>query len=320
MSMMPSKAAALSLLGQAVLIGSLSGQERPAPDHGFVLAESEVIDEPNAGTLFRYRRPDGVGADVFVFPLPPVRANCDADCADGVVKENSEAFVNSIPELMKRGFYDTLWVVRTKSRKPPKGSWLDRGRLTIFRGERHRAPIESYRWLFLGQETLVEIRVTISPGAIEPAVLEQFVDAVLLSLPPHYNCPDGLGTDRPDVSFISVDVPMQSLRPMVDSVLTSLGFTFEFRSVTEGLWRATPRTTWPAGSNVARMSEPLHPAIEVAAITYVGEGGGFVGVVARPVCRSGEPGDNAYRASIGLAVAVQSSVRGAIVRALGLLE
>jgi hypothetical protein len=122
------------------------------------------------------------------------------------------------------------------------------------------------------------------------------------------------------VSFIPVEIPMQSLRQIVDSVLTAFGFTFDYRSVPEGRWRTTPRTTWPTGSTVAGMAEPLRPAIEVSAFAYVGQGSGFVGVVARPVCRLGERGDPAYRAGMALAITVQGSVRAAIVRALGILE
>jgi hypothetical protein len=135
-------------------------------------------------------------------------------------------------------------VARESDRKPPKQSWLRKGRYGRLVGTRNDRPVESHYFVFAGQETFIKVRSTFVPGALDPKALEIFVDDLLASVTPHYECPGVTLTRDPSVLylpiFIPIEAPMQSLPRLVDSILTGMGYGFDFRWIDEGRWRTLP--------------------------------------------------------------------------------
>ncbi len=279
-----SRASAVAAALHLFLAAGLAAQTSPASNAGFMLVEQAPVAGANAGTMYRYQRPDGVGVELFVTPLPPSLDPCVAACATRAVELISSQLVRELLIVRARGPSDSVRRAGSTAVAPPEGSWLERGRLTAMREYRDGRAADSYLWLFLGQETLVQVRGASPAGRIDFATLGRFVDTLLLTVPPTYDCSDGVATDSTILTVYSTEGPRPRLSRIVDSTLGALGYQFAYHSESRGLWRTVPRSVWPAGSELAQAVGDHRPGIELVATTAADSGSSVIALSARAVC------------------------------------
>lgn len=310
----------VSLASLFVGVSTVAAQSPAPADHGFVLAERATLAEPNAGTVYRYQRPDGVEVDLFVTPLPPSLQPCVAACADRAVESLSSQFARAIMGGDTTGIADTVRFAGSAGRAPPEGSWLQRGRLTAFRHGSGVGSRESYLWVFVGEETVVQVRGARPAGLIGFTALNGVVEDLVLALPSHYECPGAVSGDSARIVLIPLGFPMRRLAFLVDSTLSALGYTFDFRNPAKGLWRTTPRLAWPSGSMLEGAAEGIRPGIELVAIVAADSSQSLLALSSRPVCRVGAADGRPEHQGRDLARAVLASVESAMLNAIGIIQ
>ena len=209
-TMMISPAPSCSLAAWQRWAGSaLSAQGAEADNFGFLLAERTPLGGANAGVMYRYQRVDGVGVDLFVTPLPPSLDPCREACADSALAILSAEFTQAVVDA---GAPDSLRLAGSTVVAPPEGSWLEGGR-----SHGHPCPCGQHRGRFL---SLALPRAgDAGPGAwpapggrnrlrdAEPAV-----SALVASVPPTYDCPDGLSNVSAQMKLVPLDFQMTRLR------------------------------------------------------------------------------------------------------------
>ena len=279
-----------------LLPGGLEAQTAAAEGSDIALVERAQLPGPNAGIVQRYRRADGAEVLLFVTPLPPSLDPCVAACADRAVDTLSATFAQALINESRRPSRDKLTLAGSTVATPPPGSWLERGRLTALRSTHDGHIVDSYLWLFLGRETLVQVRGADPAGSIDFATLDRLVSTLVLAVPPPYDCPDSVSSDSALVTVWPMDVPVRRLPFLVDSTLAAQEYHFAYRSEDAGLWRTAPRFFWPQGSALAQASEGIRPGIELVVMTAVGDDGSLVAISSRPVCQlpgtGGRPGQD----------------------------
>jgi len=309
----------LVMVGCLAMVGgsALPAQEAQADNFGFVLAERTPLGGANAGVMYRYQRADGVGVDLFVTPLPPSLDPCREVCADSALAILSAELAQDVVDA---GEEDSMRLAGSTVVAPPQGSWLDRGRLTAIRVSADGTEVDSYLWLFLGQETLVQVRGPHPAGGITFASLTRVVHTLVASIPPTYDCPDGLSDVPAQVRLVPLDLQMTRLPGLVDSTLTALGYSFVYRNARQGLWRTAPRYTWPDSSAVARAAQWGRPGIELVAVVALDEGHSLIAMSARPVCRVPPISRQSAGAPAALAETALTDALNSILDGIGLLR
>ncbi|MEZ4413772.1 MAG: hypothetical protein R2910_12360 [Gemmatimonadales bacterium] len=300
-----------------LLPGGLEAQTATAGSSEFVLVERARLPEANAGIVQRYQRADGAEVLLFVTPLPPSLDPCVDACAERAVDTLSANFAQALIDESRRPGHDKLTIAGSTVVAPPPTSWLERGRLTALRRLHDGHLVDSYLWLFLGRETLVQVRGAEPAGSIDFATLERLVSTLVLTIPPPYDCPDGVISDSALVAVWPMYVPMHRLPFLVDSTLAAREYHFAYRSEDAGLWRTTPRFAWPSGSALALASEDVRPGIELVVMTAVGDNASLVAISSRPVCQLPETGGRTGEDVMRLARQAMVDTLDAILDAVG---
>jgi hypothetical protein len=314
------RAAAIAVGLRLLLPGGLEAQTAAAGGSDVALVERARLPGPNAGIVQRYRRADGAEVMLFVTPLPPSLDPCVGACAERAVDTLSAYFARALINESRRPSRDKLTLAGTMVATPPPTSWLERGRLTALRSTHDGHIVDSYLWLFLGRETLVQVRGAEPAGSIDFATLERLVSTLVLAVPPPYDCPDGVSTDSALVTMWPMDVPVHRLPFLVDSTLAAREYHFAYRSEEAGLWRTAPRFFWPKGSALAQASEELRPGIELVVMTAVGDDGSLVAISSRAVCRLPETSGRTGQSVTHLARQAMEDTLDAILDAVGAVQ
>jgi hypothetical protein len=301
-----------------LLFGGLEAQTAATGASAFVLVERAELRQPNAGTLYRYWGADSAEVLLFVTPLPPSLDPCIEDCAERAVEVLSNKFAQAVVRDRRRHSSARVRVAGSTVVAPPPGSWLEQGRLIALRTVRDNQTLDSYLWLFLGRETLVQVRGADPAGSNDFATLERLVSTLVLGIPPPYSCPDGISTDTALVTLFPMDVTLHKLAFRVDSALAALEYHFAFRSEAAGLWRTAPRFSWPQGSELADASLNIRPGIELVVMTGVDEEGSLLAISSRALCRMPDTPLGLDEAVTNLAQQAMHEALDAILQAVGL--
>ena len=84
--------------------------------------------DPRLGVLVRYQRPDSLRVDVFAYPGPDLATRCPLACAREVLDRDFKEFVAAFPEMIKRQYVDTIYVVSDTTLSPAAGDAWQLGR------------------------------------------------------------------------------------------------------------------------------------------------------------------------------------------------
>ena len=161
----------------------------------FVRTEMKQLANPAEGYVVRYRRVDGLAADVFVYPGPDFASNCDLACARNVMEREGGSLVASFPEIIRRKYIDTVGTVHDSAVTPASSEHWRLGRHIQFETRIHGEPRWSDMFLFYAPGLRIKVRATYVPGELQRANIAEFaraaVDAITGGTVAHE-------TDRPD--------------------------------------------------------------------------------------------------------------------------
>jgi hypothetical protein len=220
---------------------------RPPPAVGeFRLTGHEVLQQAGAGAQMRYeRRGQPAWIDVYVYPVA-VEPGCTAGCDSLAVRRESDDFAGMIPELLRRGYYDSLRVASDARLSLGAPSRPLYARHLVLRGGREGRAVTSQFYLVAGGNVLVKVRATYPPdpsmdGALE-AFARGFVEAALGSVTA---CAGGPPQGEGITLTAELPLPLDSARAHVQPALERLGYTVQAGTPAD-TWVTQPLREWPA--------------------------------------------------------------------------
>ncbi|HEX6040554.1 hypothetical protein [Longimicrobium sp.] len=152
----------------------------------FAFAGREDYEDPRLGSSVRYaRESDGLFFDVYVYPGPPADERCPQACAEDWVREEAQGFIDSGPELIRRGHFRRMNVKRNEPIPVTDGAGYRAGREIVMEVEREDAPgtpMESRYILFSYPGFLVKVRGTYPPSDKAEGTVRAFVSEMLVKL------------------------------------------------------------------------------------------------------------------------------------------
>jgi hypothetical protein len=268
---------------------------------GFRMMGHEVL-APGAGARLRYQRPgDDDWIDVYVYP-----AGADSGCAracDSVAMEREVAdFAPMIPELVSRGYYDSLRVAADDRVSLAAGGRTLRGHHLHLQGGRGGRRVTSQFYLVGAGDVLVKVRATYAPDASMDSAVEAFTVAFVPALRLGGNCPGG----QPQGNGISMrgtlETQLSAVRARVPEALGRLGYQLE-PDTGPDTWVTLPVRAWPDRELWGMMKASPHPGVQIQ--VRAGDQGGKteLTVSARPLC--GVPEHRDVESSVALIAAME---------------
>jgi hypothetical protein len=258
----------------------------------FALVDTSTFDFPNGGIMYRYRDSAGFQPDVFRYPVASGTGPCTGACLIDASASEVATYRRSIPELVRRGYVDSVQFVNDEPVMPERGSWLTPGRHARFRVFRDGREYESHIVILAGQELFLKVRASFTPGSVSPGHLQQFIMQLLAAAPPEYRCPEGLSTSDGMVMSTVLPAATHDLPPRIDSALAEEGFAVEYRAVdeTDGRWRTAPRFSWPPDSPGATLAGESKPGLILYVASQVRGDSVYFQVDGHSLCASGGKG------------------------------
>jgi hypothetical protein len=215
------------------------------------------------GSHTRYRAPDGVELDIFVYPIPWPDALCASTCAADWVAEEARAFAAEAPsELVRLGYFPSM-VLETDSMLAFADSTISTGRHLMFvvtdaEGRRGRSDYlltshHGYR---------IKLRLTDFEGRTDSLTALEFFRALLAQIEPPYVCALGPAKAVPGLGIESIlDHEFSTVAVAVDSLMRTRKWELKFADT--GVWTTVPQFTWPANSESESWHGDVHPGYQV---------------------------------------------------------
>ncbi|HEX5725025.1 MAG TPA: hypothetical protein VFX98_06140 [Longimicrobiaceae bacterium] len=283
----PSRPCRVVLLALALAAGGapLAGQTAfttPNVVGEFRATGSEDL-KPGQVTRYTRGRDRDFYVDVYVYPFQP-DSGCAAGCDSVAVRKEADDFVNLIPQLLERRYYDSLRVVSDEAIELPSGSGVLRGRyLRLTGGMRGRA-VTSHYYLLGAGDLLVKARATVPPDSAGDAAVDAFVRG-FAARARSTTCTDGPSNSDGTTLQIRLDVPAAELAPRVEEALRRLGYD-PFPLDEPNTWGTVVVVEWPEREPWQKAREGTHPGVELRAQVKDARGGrSELFVSARASCR-----------------------------------
>lgn len=152
----------------------------------FRLLGRQDYEDRRLGTSLRYgRQSDDMYFDVYVYPGVPANSTCPVACAEERVANEVNGFVDGFQDLIDRGQYRRMEVVRNEALAVPAGAAWRAGRelvMEVVRGQGPDTPLESRFILYAFPGFMVKVRATNPPSAAVSGTVQQFVADLLEQL------------------------------------------------------------------------------------------------------------------------------------------
>lgn len=219
----------------------------PAELAGFVLSDSTQYQR-NGGTSYRYRRDDGLIADLYVYPIPPLEQPCTGRCLDEAAEVETESFRRQIPALIEAGRWDSVGRFDVRPYDVSRASWLEGGRATRMRMMTQGTWYDSFLYLLAGRETYLKVRLSLPLGQGDASsAVESFVAEAVSRWPAPYRCEQLADEEAVSVSVTLAD-PYEEITRRVENAGERLAYRFAYANPAVGRWRTAPRFTPPVGA------------------------------------------------------------------------
>ena len=191
-----------ALAATLLVLAATAGAQAPAARSGrdlriartvgeFQLTGTQRLDSAaGGGVLLRYVRADTLRADVFVYPGPDFATKCPEACAQRLLANEGDGFVQSLPLMVERKFMDSA-TVRTDSLLPPTatGGWRLARQISLDE-YRHGAPVWSEFFLFYIDGARIKVRATYPREAARADGIASLARAIVAAL----TAPEAPGT------------------------------------------------------------------------------------------------------------------------------
>ena len=271
--LLSSPAVATPLLACLLFVPSLGAQEKDSsavslhiPDSIGVFAKTERkdFDDPSLGVLLRYQRADSLRVDVFVYPGPDLATDCPVDCALKVIDDEVDTFISAFPEMIKRGYDDSIAIV---VRRPLEATAADRwrvGRYLRLRTVSKGVVQNSDYYLYFLPGFRVKLRASYpvdSATAIAVSEFSRLAVPALLAAPAVAKAADGEG------KHIAMSVTLPGKPPelfaQLVTALVKQGYTIADSSRADGRIVTAPSMKWPAGTEKEKWHGAESPGVVI---------------------------------------------------------
>ena len=222
------------------------------------------------GVMLRYRRADGLQADLFVYPGPDLASNCDLACARGVLKREADDFVNSFAEFVRLHYVDTISVASDSLLEPPNGSSWRLGRHLHVTQRQQGTAQWSDLYLYYLPRIRVKVRATYAPDSSQARAIADFAAAAAPALTGGgtsltSSAPTGGSSDTRGIGMsVTLAGPPHSYFPLLLDFLVTHGYTIDDSSRDAGRLVTAPRYAWPTGSEKESWHGAESPGVRVA--------------------------------------------------------
>lgn len=262
--------------------GELLSFTPPVEVLGFRLTNQQ--SSPEAGAELRYQQPGRAEwIDVYVYPAT-VESPCDRACDSVAAHTQTDGFKALIPELLRRGYYDSLRVEGDERVGFESGGKLLSGRHVRLRGGRAGAVISSQFYLVPAGVVLVKVRATYPPAAQMDSSVDRFAHAfVRTALQRTRSCEGGEPSADGIEMTVTLASPLAGVRERVPAALRKLGYELEPGGEPD-TWRTLPVRDWPARGDWGTLRNKPHPGVRVWVAAETKGDGTELRVGAEPLC------------------------------------
>lgn len=215
----------------------------------FAMAGRKDFDDPGLGVMLRYQRADSLRVDVFVFPGPDLATKCAGACARDAIDEEVGAFREAFPEMVKRGYVDSIAVTKDDTLVPAAADRWQLGRHLTLRLRQGGKAERSDFYLYLLPGVQVKLRASYVADSAAVAGVETFARQIvpaLLARPAVAGAPSS-GDEHMAVSVKLPGAPSAIFEKMT-AALRKQGYTIADSSRSSGSITTAPSFRWPAGS------------------------------------------------------------------------
>jgi hypothetical protein len=145
----------------------------------FKMQTRRDYDDPALGVQLRYQGPDSVSADVFVYPGPDLGAACPLACAQRYLDDEIAQFRRSIPELLRRGYFQQVNITLSEPLVPNGATPLQLGHHLAMAVTRDGRDQRSELYLYYLPGYRVKVRATFVESEPHWRDVRAFLDALV---------------------------------------------------------------------------------------------------------------------------------------------
>ena len=148
----------------------------------FALVRRHDYDDKALGTQLRYRGPDSLIADVYIYPGPDLRHECPLACAEARLTEEVTQFEREIPVYIQRGYFQSGRVIARQALTPAQDAAWQLGHHLLLDLVRGGMAQRSEFYLYYLPGYRVKLRATYVDDPSRRAALERLVKALVPTL------------------------------------------------------------------------------------------------------------------------------------------
>jgi hypothetical protein len=220
----------------------------------FANTERKDFDDPSLGTMIRYQRADSLRVDVFVYPGADLAKQCPIDCARKFIDREVDDFISAFPEMIKRGYGDSITVVTRRTMTPAPDDRWQLGRYLRMRMVTKGVVDNSDYYLFYLPGFRLKLRATYPADSASAIAVEDFSHQVVPAFVSRATvAAKGDGKEHIAVSVTFADPPFEVFSRLL-ATLAKNGYAIADSNRTVGRIVTAPRMGWPAGSE----NDPWH--------------------------------------------------------------
>ena len=222
----------------------------------FANTQRKDFDDPSLGTMIRYQRADSLRVDVFVYPGADLTKGCPIDCARKFIDQEVDDFIGAFPEMIKRGYSDSISVVTRRTMTPAPDDRWKLGRYLRMRMVTKGVIDNSDYYLFYLPGFRLKLRATYPADSAGASAVEDFSHQVVPAF--LSGATVASKADRQEHIAVNVTLPgtPATLFTQLLATLVKQGYTIADSSRASGRIVTAPHMGWPAGSE----KDPWHGA------------------------------------------------------------
>ena len=243
-----------------------SGISLHVPDSigAFANVQRKDFDDPSLGVMIRYQRADSLRVDVFAYPGPDLAQDCPTACALKFIDEEVDDFVGAFPEMIKRGYSDSIAVVARRPLAPAPDDRWKMGRYLRMRMVTKGVIDNSDYYLFYLPGFRIKLRATYPVDSASAVAVEDFSHRVIPAFLAHATV--AAKGDRKE--HIAVNTTLSgtpaALFPQLVATLVKNGYTIADSSSAGRRIVTAPFMGWPAGSEKEAWHGAKSPGVIIA--------------------------------------------------------